>query len=94
MSQTMNVSIQMDEDLKREFEAFCVGVGMSMSTAVNVFARQTVRERRIPFVIGESAPNEQTLEALREVRRMKDDKSLGKTYDDVDAMMGELLGDV
>ena len=35
--------------------------------------------------------NQETLEAMEEVRRMKADPSLGKTYTDVDAMMRELL---
>ena len=35
--------------------------------------------------------NQETREALEEVRRMKADPSLGKTYTDVDVMMRELL---
>lgn len=36
-------------------------------------------------------PNDETLAALREVEEMKADSSKGKSYDDVDAMMRELL---
>lgn len=36
-------------------------------------------------------PNDETLEALREVEEMKADPSKGKSYDDVDAMMKDLL---
>lgn len=50
MAQT-NVSIRMDEDLKREFDAFCSDIGMSMTTAFCVFAKKAVRERKIPFEI-------------------------------------------
>ena len=50
MSQT-NVNIRMDSELKKQFEAFCSDVGMSMTTAFCVFAKKTVRERRIPFEI-------------------------------------------
>ena len=35
--------------------------------------------------------NDETLEALREVEEMKADPSKGKSYDDVDAMMKDLL---
>ena len=52
MAQTA-FSIRMDEDLKRDFGEFCNEVGMSMSTAFVVFAKATLRERQIPFVIGE-----------------------------------------
>ncbi len=41
----------MDEDLKSEFDSLCNSFGMSMTTAINVFARAVVHERRIPFEI-------------------------------------------
>lgn len=44
-------SIRMDEGLKVQFDALCSDFGMSMSTAINVFAKAVVRERRIPFEI-------------------------------------------
>ena len=50
MAQT-NVSIRIDEDLKREYDNFCSDIGMSMTTAFCVFAKKAVRERRIPFEI-------------------------------------------
>ena len=56
MAQT-NINIRMDEDLKRQFEAFCSDIGMNMTTAFCVFAKTAVRERRIPFEISaESDP--------------------------------------
>lgn len=43
--------------IKKQFEAFCSDVGMTMTTAVCVFAKTAVRERRIPFEISaESDP--------------------------------------
>ena len=50
MAQT-SVSIRMDADLKKQFEAFCAAIGMNMTTAFCVFAKTAVRERRIPFEI-------------------------------------------
>ncbi len=44
----VNVNIRMDNDLKEQFEAFCSDVGMTMSTAINIFVKKTVREYRIP----------------------------------------------
>ena len=38
MAQT-NVSIRIDEDVKRKFDAICDELGMSMSTAFNIFAK-------------------------------------------------------
>ena len=47
-------SVRMDEPLKTEFETLCNYFGMNMSTAINIFARAVVKERKIPFEI--SAP--------------------------------------
>ncbi len=89
-----NINIRMDADLKRQFEAFCADIGMSMTTAFNVFAKKAVRENRIPFEISGDVPNAETIEAIQEVKKMKADPSLGKTYTDVDQMMEDLLADV
>lgn len=62
-----------------------------MSTAFNIFAKKVVREYRIPFEIGGEVPNAETQEAINEVKQMKADHSVGKTYADVDAMMEDLL---
>ena len=86
-----NVNIRMDSDLKKQFEAFCGDMGMSMTTAFNIFAKKAVREYRIPFEIGGEAPNAETAEAINEVKHMKADKTIGKTYTDVDEMMKDLL---
>ena len=45
-------NIRMDENLKNEFGQFCSDVGMSMSTAFVMFAKETLREQQIPFPVG------------------------------------------
>lgn len=69
MSQS-TFSVRMDENLKEEFDTLCTDFGMSMSTAINVFARAVVRERKIPFEIAESpeavsARARKSIEAIR-----------------------------
>lgn len=44
-------SVRMDETLKKQFDGLCQEFGMNASTAINVFARAVVRQRRIPFEI-------------------------------------------
>ena len=90
MANTANINIRMDANLKKQFEAFCADMGMTMTTAVNIFARKAVRENRIPFESSGDVPNAETQEAIREVKQMKADPTLGKTYTDVDEMMKEL----
>ena len=88
---TTNVNIRMDADLKKQFEAFCADVGLTMTAAINLFAKRTVRENRIPFKISADIPNAETKKAIQEVQRMKADPSIGKTYTDVDQMLTEIL---
>jgi len=48
MAQT-NVNIRMDDAVKRRFDGVCNELGLSMSTAFNIFAKTVVRQNRIPF---------------------------------------------
>ena len=89
--ETTNINIRMDADLKKQFEAFCNDVGLTMTAAFTLFAKKTVRDERIPFIIGRDRPNEETVRAIREVEAMKANPHLGKSYTDVDQMMGDLL---
>lgn len=50
MAQT-TICIRIDTDVKKEFETFCDSIGMSMSTAINIFIKKSVGEQRIPFEI-------------------------------------------
>lgn len=50
MASTM-VSVRMDEDVKRDMEAVCKELGLSMSAAFNIFAKKVGREHRIPFEV-------------------------------------------
>jgi len=49
-------SVRMEDGLKKEFDNLCSDFGMSMSTAITVFAKAVVRERKIPFEITASEP--------------------------------------
>ncbi len=50
MAQTM-VNFRIDEDVKRKMESACKEMGLSLSTAFNIFAVKVGNERRIPFEI-------------------------------------------
>ena len=56
-----------------------------------IFIKQAIREQQIPFKISREIPNKETLEAIEEVRKMKKDPSIEKSYSNVDEMMRELL---
>jgi len=39
----------MDASVKNSLDDFCSAVGMNTNTAINMFARVVIRERRLPF---------------------------------------------
>lgn len=86
-----NLTMRIDDELKKQAEELFNELGMNMTTAFTIFAKQAVREQRIPFEITREIPNAETLEAMNEVEQMKRDSSIGKSYTDVDEMMKELL---
>lgn len=45
----ITLNIRVDADLKKQFDSLCFEIGMNMSTAISIFARKAVRERRILF---------------------------------------------
>ena len=67
---TSNISIRMDSNLKAAAEALYEELGMNISTAFNIFVRQSLRERGIPFKITEGSPNKETVSAMLEAERI------------------------
>lgn len=63
-SSTTNISIRMDSDLKAKADALFGELGMNLSTAFNVFVRQSLREGRIPFDISLNQTNKETIAAV------------------------------
>jgi DNA-damage-inducible protein J len=51
MADTINVTIRLDRDIKERAESMFKDFGMNLSTAFNIFARQTLRSGKIPFEI-------------------------------------------
>lgn len=90
MSDNVNVNIRMDRELKEQFDAFCKDMGMSMSTAITLFARKTVREYRLPFVVGAERPNAQTRQVLQEAA---EGRNLARPFSTVHELMEDLHAD-
>jgi len=51
MANTINVTIRLDREVKEDAERLFGELGMNLSTAFNIFARQSLRQGRIPFEI-------------------------------------------
>lgn len=73
---TTNISIRMDVDLKKEADILFGEMGMNISTAFNIFVRQAIRERAIPFQIHLGQPNLETVTALLEAEKIAKDPTI------------------
>ena len=62
----MNITIRVDDDVKRDAEILFNKLGFSMSGAINVFFRQAIREQAIPFPIKVKADDEKYNEYFNE----------------------------
>lgn len=88
-NQTTNISIRMDVDLKDAAEELFDELGLTLSGAFNIFVRQSLRERAIPFTITEITPNQETVNAMLEAKRIARDPNV-KKYTDVEEALKEL----
>lgn len=89
MAQT-NVNIRMDEATKIAFDRFCEEIGISVSSAFNIFAKTVVREQRIPFELTTEIPNAETKKAIENIRK---GVGLSKEFHSVSALMEDLYAD-
>jgi DNA-damage-inducible protein J len=82
MAQT-SINIRTDEKLKKQFDTICSELGLNLSTAVNIFMRTVVRQKRIPFPL--AIDNERRFKALGELSKEEFDLMMQKSFADVEA---------
>jgi DNA-damage-inducible protein J len=89
MAQT-NINIRIDEGLKTQAESLFNELGMNMTTAFNIFVRQALRQRKIPFEISaESDPfySESNMKVLlKSIKDADEGKFVVKTMEELEAM--------
>lgn len=86
---TTNINIRMDSDLKAQADALFGELGMNLSTAFNIFVRQSIRDGGIPFEITLNQPSKDTIAAMLQAERIAKDPSV-KGYNDLDELFAEL----
>ena len=66
----VSTSISIDADVKAQAQALFADFGLDLSTAINIFLRQSIRENCIPFASQREVPNADTIAAMREADDM------------------------
>ena len=76
MATTTNFSVRMDGDIKKQCEALYGELGINLTTAINVFLRQSLRVGGFPFDVRLDQPNKETIAAMLEAERIARDPSV------------------
>lgn len=88
------INIRVDEEIKKQATELFSDLGLDMSTAVNMFLRQSVMRDGLPFEVKRDVPNAQTLAAFREAEEIRSGKKQAKKYSDVKKMFAELEDEI
>lgn len=86
----VSTNIKIDPVLKRESQELFESLGLSLSSAINIFLRQSVREQAIPFRVGNPAPNPDTIKAIEDARK---GIGLSRGFSSVSELMEDLNAD-
>lgn len=89
IKKTSSVSFRIDADIKKQADKLFAKLGLNMTTAFNIFLRQSIREGRIPFDIALNTPNAETVAALLEAETIVNDPDV-KGYSNVKGALRDL----
>ena len=80
---TAQISLRVDDDVKRSAEQTLDTIGPSMSTAINIFLKTVAREHRIPFSLSADPfySRENMAELQRRIEAVRSGKSTLKEHD-------------
>lgn len=81
-----NVNIRIDIETKKEAEELFDSLGIKMTTAINIFLKQAIREKGIPFMVSTRFSN---TDYLRNLNTEQDNLSQNAVEEDMAAMKSE-----
>ena len=88
----VNLNVRVDAEVKQRAEALFNSLGLNMSTAVNVFLRQSLETNIEPIAVRSETHIQVTLEAMRETedilagrKKVKQYASAAELFRDLDA---------
>lgn len=90
---TSAINIQIDSETKREATKILNELGLSMSTAINLFLRQVIKRDGLPFEVVNSKPSKELLLALKEAEDIINNPDKYKKYKDIEELKETLLLD-
>ena len=89
-----NINVRIDKTLKQDAEAVFKKLGITATTAINMFYVQVIRTNRIPFNLIADEPNQETIDAINESVEIDKDPSKHKSFDNVNDLLEDLKNDL
>lgn len=83
----VSTNISLDAETKAKAQELLAELGLDLSTAINVFLKQVVRDNAIPFIIGKAEPNALTRAAIENAQKEID---MHGPFDNVSSVMEAL----
>ena len=90
---TSAINVQVDSETKKKATDILNELGLSMSSAINIFLKQVIKKDGIPFEITNSKSNKELIEHLREVEDMKKNPDKYPSYNNWEELEKSLLSD-
>lgn len=90
---TTLINVNVDTQIKEDATSILKGLGLNMSTAINMFLAQVVKRDGIPFEVVNPKPSKELLEAFAEIEKMKKNPDKYPSYDNWEDLKKALLSD-
>ncbi len=69
---TTSMTVRLDSGVKKQAQEIYSELGIDMTTAINVFLRQSIRSKGFPFDVNLEIPNKTTLKAMEQTQKGED----------------------
>lgn len=90
MSKKINVNISVEPEIKKAATILFKEMGLDFSTAVSLFLRQVIVQKKIPFEITTELYNDETQAAFKEFLEMKNDPIKYQRYNSFKEVLEEV----
>ena len=90
---TAKINVCVDARTKKDAEELLDEMGLTMTSAINMYLKRIIIEQGIPFEVSARVPNAVTAKAMDEFDEMKRNPAAYKKYADFKEAVAEVLKD-
>jgi len=91
---TVNITVRVDKETKRDFDTFCENVGINATAAVNMFIKAVLRTRELPFTVTDINEHEKRLFGMRAVESIKNMREISALNGSSEMTLDEINAEI